>query len=117
MSLVYCQSPHKSKCSQRSGLGKLTKITFHSIFKLFLRLNFHSGLSLTFTKSLCLMRINAGNLLFELYELFVNSIENSNKSKMLSKRLRYLSDHLTFNCFTQVVKPFSSIALSFFFFR
>ena len=52
------------------------------------------------------MRINAGNLLFELYELFVNSIENSNKSKMLSKRLRYLSDHLTFNCFTQVVKTF-----------
>ena len=48
------------------------------------------------------MRINAGNLLFELYELFVNSIENSNKSKMLNKRLRYLSDHLTFNCFTQV---------------
>jgi dynein heavy chain len=34
--------------------------------------------------------------------LYCYSIENSNKSKLLSKRLRYLSDHLTFNCFMQV---------------
>ena len=34
--------------------------------------------------------------------LYSYSIENSNKSKLLAKRLRYLSDHLTFNCFQQV---------------
>ena len=51
----------------------------------------HSGLS-TSAERWCLMHIN----------VCVTSIENSNKSKMLSKRLRYLSDHLTFNCFTQV---------------
>lgn len=34
--------------------------------------------------------------------LYSYSIENSNKSKLLTKRLRYLSDHLTFNCFQQV---------------
>ena len=34
--------------------------------------------------------------------LYCYSIENSNKSKLLTKRLRYLSDHLTFNCFMQV---------------
>ena len=34
--------------------------------------------------------------------LFQSSIENSNKSKVLTKRIRYLCDHLTFNCFVQV---------------
>ena len=34
--------------------------------------------------------------------LFQSSIENSNKSKILNKRVRFLSDHLTYNCFVQV---------------
>ena len=36
--------------------------------------------------------------------LFQSSIENSNKSKVLSKRVRYLCDHLTYNCFVQVTQ-------------
>ena len=35
--------------------------------------------------------------------LYISSIENSNKSRVLDKRLRHISDHLTFNCFTQLV--------------
>ena len=34
--------------------------------------------------------------------LYAYSIESSNKSKMLQKRLRYLSDHLTYNSFLQI---------------
>jgi dynein heavy chain len=36
--------------------------------------------------------------------LFISSIDNSNKSKTLSKRVRYLCDHLTFNCYSQVAQ-------------
>ena len=36
--------------------------------------------------------------------LFVSSIENSNKSKILTKRIRYLCDHVTYNCFVQVTQ-------------
>ena len=42
---------------------------------------------------------------FEWYKvLFMSSIENSNKSKILSKRIRYLCDHVTYNCFVQVTQ-------------
>lgn len=34
--------------------------------------------------------------------LYTYSIDNSNKSKQITKRLRYLGDHLTFNSFLQV---------------
>lgn len=47
------------------------------------------------------------NVLYEYeFEWFVRvfklSIENSNKSKILEKRLRYLKDHLTYSLFCQV---------------
>ena len=40
--------------------------------------------------------------------LYNYSIENSNKSKLIQKRLRYLSDHLTFNSFLQVSRSIYS---------
>ena len=40
--------------------------------------------------------------------LYTYSIENSNKSKIISKRLRYLGDHLTFNSFLQVSRSIYS---------
>ena len=40
--------------------------------------------------------------------LYNYSIENSNKSKVIQKRLRYLSDHLTFNSFLQVSRSIYS---------
>ena len=35
-------------------------------------------------------------------KVFKVSIENSNKSKNMEKRLRYLKDHLTYSLFCQV---------------
>ena len=40
--------------------------------------------------------------------LYSYSIENSNKSKLIQKRLRYLSDHLTFNSFLQISRSIYS---------
>jgi dynein heavy chain, axonemal len=37
-------------------------------------------------------------------KVFKVSIENSNKSKNMEKRLRYLKDHLTYSLFCQVLK-------------
>ena len=100
-----------SKCSAevKSCLKKMKKIQetqaeIRDIHSGYLPIAKHGAILFTTVKKLLSFN-KMYNYSLEWYtNLYISSIDNSNKSKTLGKRVRYLCDHLTFNCFSQVTQ-------------